>query len=124
MRGWLAVAALTFGLWGAARGTEPECRLWPWPWRTPTPPCPCCPNDYRPKPFPPCPPRVVCGGPNDYTPKPLPCVTPVKCFGKNDYCPKPARFYLPLCTPPWYTCGPGAECGRPAGPPPNPPEPR
>ena len=112
MRGWLVLGLLALGLCGMAQGAEPGCRWrpWPWPWATPHPPCPCCPDDYCPKKLPPCPPRVCSHAPDDYCPKKLPCVRGVKCCGKDDYCPKPCRIYLPLCYPPWYTCGPGPGC--------------
>jgi hypothetical protein len=62
---------------------KPRCTIWPYYNG-------CCPDDYCPKPFPPCPP--LCN---------LPCAG---CGCKK------GKYPMDAPCPPFYTCGPGDGC--------------
>lgn len=94
-----------------AGGGEPGCFRRYWTSWGLLQPCPACPDDYCPKKLPCCPYPVRGCGADDYCPKNLPITCFLKYCGPDDYCPKLCPP-LPLPGyPPWYTCGPAAQCG-------------
>jgi hypothetical protein len=109
----LMVLAIGFGLCGEACAEGTDAAWWHAIWRSLRKPCPCCPDDYCGKPLPgAC--RVTCFGADDYHEKPLPGVKPLRYCTPDDYCPKRYGFFLPPCSPSWYTCDKG-RCQEPGG---------
>lgn len=103
----LIVIAMAFGICHRAQADDGRSRWWNilYPAHREQQ---CCPDDYCPKPPPPCPTKT-CLGCDDYCRKPLPCVAPVRCFNCEDYCRKPYCIQFLPCYPSWYTCGPTCD---------------